>query len=222
MELSVFFFNQLRTIVATSPLKKTPLQTQNGVGFTFDGSPSYEYPTACGPFQCLPRLSSGYALILWHSQSSFWYSLMGARPLLCHQLCSSMMLHFRMDCKLSATHGSQPLFCVISETSKTGPCVWWPLWMFTKLDFLVPKDASYLLWGIFTQTCYQASRGLQVETCRWGVCDEKEGAVLMAFLSVWNDWWRSLLLFNTETLLLCCSYVCSKANVERVHESGGK
>lgn len=116
----------------------------------------------------------------------------------------------------------QPPFCVISETSKTGPCVWWPLWMFTKLDILVPKDASYLLWGIFTQTCYQASRGLQVETCRWGVCDEEEGAVLMAFLSVWNDWWRSPLLFNTDPLLLCCSYVCSKANVERVHESGGK
>lgn len=76
----------------------------------------------------------------------------------------------------------QPPFSVISETSKMGPP-----WMFTKLVFLVPKDASYLLWGIFTQTCYQASRGLQVETRRWGVCDEKEGAVLMAFIPVWHD-----------------------------------
>lgn len=66
MELSGFFFflNQLRTIVATSQLKKTPLQTQNGVSFTSTSSPSCVYPTACGPFQCLPRLSSGYALIL--------------------------------------------------------------------------------------------------------------------------------------------------------------
>lgn len=73
-------FNQLRTIVATSPLKKTPLQTQNGVSFTSAGSPSCVYPTACGPFQFLPRLSSGYALILWHSQSRVsWHSRMGAK-----------------------------------------------------------------------------------------------------------------------------------------------
>lgn len=62
-----------------------------------------------------------------------------------------------------------------------------------------------------------ASRNSQM-----GVCDEKEGAVLMAFLPVWNDGWRSPLPFNTDPLLLSCSCVCSKANVERVHESGGK